>query len=227
VSKYIRITICILTITLHVSWNQRCVNEAFEKCRLKRSKNLSKQNVGQIVMLHTEFGLNSFVMYCPSLYHPISHAKCQKPYLLNTLVVWEQIIYLSRTALSFHQKNNYSHIYWMLTLKIIEQSCCETLKTKSGLFRWPSNCSLVPRPLSTQITRVCTLMRWRASICNVTENKGVQGGIGTSAIQLGKQKALGTKLSMSDRTWLLSVGSENMITKANSLGKHLIKIRNE
>jgi hypothetical protein len=119
------------------------------------------------------------------------------------------------TALSFHQKNNYSHIYWMLTLKIIEHSGCETLTPKSGLFRWSSNCSLVPRPLSTPITRFCTLMWWRASVCNVTENKGLHGGIGTS------------ELSMSGRTWLFSVESENMITKANSLGKNLIKIRIE
>jgi hypothetical protein len=77
-------------------------------------------------------------MYCFSLIHAVSQAKCQKSYLLNTLVLQELIINLSPTLVP-PKINNYSHIYWILTFKIIDQSGCKQTSRSQGLFRWPSN----------------------------------------------------------------------------------------
>jgi hypothetical protein len=81
-------------------------------------------------------------LFCDVLSFPnsccICQAKCQKSYLLNTLVLQELIIYLSLHSRSAKNKN-YSHIYWIITCKIIDQSGWKTDQPKPGLFRWPSN----------------------------------------------------------------------------------------
>jgi inhibitor of KinA sporulation pathway (predicted exonuclease) len=83
----------------------------YEKCVLNRSKCSSIHNVQRLS------GPNTFAMYCLSLTHAVSQAKCQKSYVLNTLVLEELIINLSLHSRStkiklFPHILNYIQNHW-------------------------------------------------------------------------------------------------------------------
>jgi hypothetical protein len=73
-------------------------------------------------------------MYCLSLIHAVSQAKCQKSCLLNSLVLQKLIINLLLHSRSTKIILNYSHIYWTITFKIIDLSGCKTDQPKPGPF---------------------------------------------------------------------------------------------
>jgi hypothetical protein len=54
------------------------------------------------------------------------------------------------TPLSIHQNNNYSHIYWIITFKIIDQSSCKTDQPKPG----PFSLTIQPRKQKALGTRL-------------------------------------------------------------------------
>jgi hypothetical protein len=54
------------------------------------------------------------------------------------------------TPLSFHQNNNYSHIYWIITFKIIDQSGYKTDQPKPG----PFSLTIQPRKQKALGTRM-------------------------------------------------------------------------
>jgi hypothetical protein len=101
---------------------------------LNRSKYSSIQNVQRLNLDQIVLGC----IYCLSLTHAVSQAKCQKSYLITQYFSPSRTNYKFVTALSFHQNNNYSHIYW-IPFEIIDQSGCKTDSRSQGLFRWPSN----------------------------------------------------------------------------------------
>jgi hypothetical protein len=81
-----------LTITVYISSNQRCVNNACEKCMLNRRKYSSIQNVQRLKdLIWTK-------LFCDVLSFPNScciSSEMSKTYLLNTPVLQELIINLS------------------------------------------------------------------------------------------------------------------------------------
>jgi hypothetical protein len=63
------------------------------------------------------------------------------------------------TPLSFHQNNNYSRIYWIITFTIIDQSGCKTDHPKPG----PFSLTIQPRKqkaLGTRLLFGCKSRAW-------------------------------------------------------------------
>jgi hypothetical protein len=78
-------------------------------------------------------------MYCLSLIHAVSQAKCQKSYLLNTLVLQELIINLSLHSRSSKIIIIPTYIEYLHSKSLTNQVAKQTSRSQ-GLFRWPSNC---------------------------------------------------------------------------------------
>jgi hypothetical protein len=118
-----------LTISVYVSWSQRCMNDACEKCMVELKQ----------ILVHTKckFGPNSFLMCCLSLIHAVSQAKCQKSYLLNTLVLQELIINLSLHSRSTKIIIIPTYIEHLHSKSLTNQVEKQTSRSQ-GLFRWPS-----------------------------------------------------------------------------------------
>jgi hypothetical protein len=112
-----------LTITLYVSWNQRCIYDACKKYMLNRSKYSSIQNVRR-------FNLDQIVLWCI-----VPNSCCISSEMSKILFTKyfgpSRTNYKFVTPLSFHQNNNYSHIYW---IKSLTNQVTKTDQPKPGPF---------------------------------------------------------------------------------------------
>jgi hypothetical protein len=116
-----------LTIMLYIAWNQRCVNNACKKCMLNRSKYSCDKMYKDIIWTKLFYDVLSFPNSCciSSEMSKILFAQYFSPSRTNYKFV---------TPLSFHQNNHYTHIYWIITFKIIDQSGCKTDQPEARAF---------------------------------------------------------------------------------------------